>query len=143
MPIYHVKFDICNCKLICLAGIFVGGRGQAALLQHMRTFKRTNSVVNSPSPGKAAKVLGQKVAYFKIQLKTDKSLSLLYGSCKYVHMCHALQSTNEIYICNVSCRVQHCQKCKKHLNVISVAINKIIPLLFSDTYNPQIHATRV
>lgn len=52
-------------------------------------------------------------------------------------MCHAHRGTIEIYICNVSCRVQHWQKCKKHLNVISVAINKIIPLLFSDTYNPQ------
>lgn len=46
-------------------------------------------------------------------------------------MCHAHRGTIEIYICNVSCRVQHWQKCKKHLNVISVAINKIIPLLFS------------
>lgn len=46
-------------------------------------------------------------------------------------MCHAHWATIEIYICNVSCRVQHWQKCKKHLNVISVAINKIIPLLFS------------
>lgn len=70
MPIYHVKFDICNCKLICLAGISPRGRGPLKVQQHMRTFKRT-----TPSP-KAAKLLGQKVAYFKIQLKTDKSLSL-------------------------------------------------------------------
>lgn len=45
--------------------------------QHMRTFKRTTlPSFPPPSAGQAAKVLGQKVAYFKIQLKTDKSLSL-------------------------------------------------------------------
>lgn len=44
----------------------------------MRTFKMTTlpPLRPPPSAGQAAKLLGQKVAYFKIQLKTDKSLSL-------------------------------------------------------------------
>lgn len=69
MPIYHVKFDICNCKLICLVGNILQGGNICAHLKEQPP--------SSPlSAGQAAKLLGQKVAYFKIQLKTDKSLSL-------------------------------------------------------------------
>lgn len=71
MPIYHVKFDICNCKLICLGGNILQGGNICAHL------KGQPSPLSVPlSAGQAAKLLGQKVAYFKIQLKTDKSLSL-------------------------------------------------------------------